>query len=158
MGLWFKPSVPTLCAAPAEGGRPTSAPIAGGRAAGKSLPLVLPHIKAELKLMSEGEVLLLTGYRHLQREKGGTEECDSSVAQGMSLSSLTMQRMVWKSHIREMKSGMCWLGMESGVFLKARSLGALMQSKHQNLPTYCPRTECTQTCGRHEILSQIELD
>ena len=52
-------------------------------------PLVLPSMKAKLKMMSEEEVLLLKGYCHLQREKGGTEECDTSVAQGMSLSILT---------------------------------------------------------------------
>lgn len=73
--------------------------------------------------MAEEEVLLLKGYCHLQREKGGTEEHDA-LAQGMSLSVLTIQHKFWKSQsIREIRNGICWLGTKAGLFLKAFAPG-----------------------------------
>lgn len=66
----------------------------------------------------------------------------------MSLSTLTIQHTVWKSHIREIKNGMCWLGMKAGVFLKASSLGPstlYLNAKQTAEPPYLPSTYWTRT-------------
>jgi len=102
-------------------------------------PLALPCMKAKLKIMSQEEDLLLKGYCHLQREKGGTEECGTSLAQGMSLSILTIQHKFWKSHIiREIRIGICWLGMKAGFFLKACSPGPSTLQLNANQATELP--------------------
>lgn len=62
-------------------------------------------MKTKLKMMSEEEVLPLKGYCHLQKEKGGTEERATSLAQGMGLSILTIQHKFWKFFIiREIRN------------------------------------------------------
>lgn len=94
--------------------------------------------------MSEEEVLLLKGYCHLQKEKGATEECDTSLAQGRSLSILTIRHKFWKSLIiREIRKGICWLGMKVRLFLRDCSPGPstfqLNAKQATELPYLLPR-------------------
>lgn len=112
--------------------------------------LVLPFLKAKLNMMAE-EVLLLKGYCHLQREKGGTKEHDA-LAHGTSLSVLTIQHKFWKSQsIREIRNGICWLGMKAGLFLKAFAPGPSMlqlnATQATEHPYLCPCTELTGAYG-----------